>query len=72
MTAVIRLAEAVLQAEMRMRSSMRLSLASWQPDWMMKTSSSRTDSEIVTLISPLENFLTVQGTSGTFSLRKCK
>jgi len=37
---------------------------------MMKTSSSRTDSLILTLISPLENFLTVQGTRGTLSLRE--
>lgn len=68
MTAVMRRAEAVLQAEMRMRSSMRLSLASWHPDWMMNTSSSRTDSWILTLVSPLENFLTAHGTRGTFSL----
>ena len=68
MTAVIRRADAPLQAEMRMRSSIRLSLTSEQPDWMMKTSSSRMDSEILTLISPFEKFLTVQGVSGTFSL----
>lgn len=47
---------------------MRLSLTSSQPLWMMNTSSSRTDSEILTLISPFENFLTVQGTVGTLSL----
>ena len=70
MTAVIRRAEAVLQAEMRMRSSMRLSLTSLHPDWMMKTSSSRTDSDILTLISPFENVLTVQGTRGTLSLAR--
>lgn len=68
MTAVIRRAEAVLQAEMRIKSSMKLSLTSLQPDWMINTSSSRTDSEMVTLVSPLENFLTVQGTRGTPSL----
>src|SRR6266550_4225777 len=68
MTAVIRRADAVLQAEIRIKSSMKLSLTSLQPDWMMNTSSSRTDSEMVTLVSPLENFLTVQGTRGTPSL----
>ncbi len=68
MTAVMRRAEAPLQAEMRMRSSIRLSLTSLHPDWMIKTSSSRMDSEILTLISPLENFLTVQGVRGTLSL----
>lgn len=68
MTAVIRRADAVLHAEMRIRSSMRLSLTSLHPDWMMKTSSSLTDSEILMLVSPLENFLTVQGTRGTPSL----
>lgn len=47
---------------------MRLSFTSLQPDCRIKTSSSRTDSEILTLISPLENFLTVQGTRGTLSL----
>lgn len=70
MTAVMRLAEAPLQAEMRMRSSMRLSFTSLQPDWMMKTSSSLMDSEILTLISPFENFLTVQGVRGTLSLKE--
>lgn len=69
MTAVILRADAVLQAEMRMRSSIRFSLTSLQADWMMKTSSSRTDSEILTLISPLEKVLTVHGTRGTFSLQ---
>ena len=67
-TAVIRRALAILQAEIRMRSSIRLSLTSLQPDWMIKTSSSRTDSDILALISPLENFLTSQGTKGTLSL----
>jgi hypothetical protein len=47
---------------------MKLSLTSLQPDWMIKTSSSRTDSAILTLVSPLENFLTVTGTRGTLSL----
>ena len=68
MTAVMRLAEAPLQAEMMMRSSIRLSFTSSQPDWIMNTSSSRMDSEILTLISPLENFLTVQGVRVTLSL----
>lgn len=67
-TAVILRADAVLQAEMRMRSSIKLSLTSLQAVWMMKTSSSRTDSKTLTLVSPLENFLTVQGTRGTLSL----
>lgn len=67
-TAVILLAEAVLQAEMRIRSSMKLSLTSSQPDWMMKTSSSRTDSEILTLVSPFENLPTVTGTRLMLSL----
>lgn len=67
-TAVILRADAVLHAEIRMRSSIKLSLTSLQPDWMMKTSSSRTDSDILTLVSPLENFLTVTGTRGTLSL----
>lgn len=35
---------------------------------MMKTSSSLTDSKILTLVSPLENFLTLQATRGTLSL----
>jgi hypothetical protein len=35
---------------------------------MMNTSSSRTDSKILTLVSPLENFLTLQATRGTLSL----
>lgn len=51
-----------------MRSSIRLSFTSSQADWMMKTSSSLTDSKILTLVSPLENFLTLQATSGTLSL----
>jgi len=68
MTAVILRADAVLHAEMRMRSSIRLSFVSLHPVWMMKTSSSRTDSVILTLISPLENFFAVQGTRGRLSL----
>ncbi len=36
----------------------------------MKTSSSLMDSEILALISPLENFLTVQGVRGTLSLKR--
>lgn len=67
-TAVILLAEAILQAEMRIRSSIKLSLTSSQPDWMMKTSSSRTDSEILTLVSPFENLPTVTGTRLMLSL----
>ena len=38
---------------------------------MMKTSSSRIDSEILTLISPFENFFTVQGVRGTLRLGVC-
>lgn len=68
MTAVMRLAEAPLHAEIKIRSSIKLSLTSLQPDWMIKTSSSRTDSEILTSISPLEKFLTVHGVKGTLSL----
>lgn len=55
---MIRLADAVLHALIIMRSSMRLSLISPQPDWIMKTSSSRTDSPIVTLVSWFEYFNT--------------
>lgn len=47
---------------------MRLTLTSLHPDWMMKTSSSRTDSVILTSTSPLEKFLTVVDTRGTPSL----
>ena len=47
---------------------MRLSLTSLDPDWMIKTSSSRMDSEILTLISPFENFFTVHGVRGTLRL----
>lgn len=68
MMAVILRAEAVLQADTRIKSSMRLSFTSLHPDWMMNTSSSRIDSVILTLISPLENFLTTQGVSGILSL----
>ncbi len=54
MTAVILRADAVLQALIMIKSSMRLSLISPHPDWMMKTSSSLTDSPIVTEVSSLE------------------
>ena len=50
-----RFAEAVLQAEMVIRSSSRWSLTLPPPDWMMKTSLPRTDSSIWTLVSPFEN-----------------
>ena len=70
MTAVMRRADAVLQAEISMRSSIRLSSTGLQPDWMMKISPSRIDSEIVTLISPHENLPTVQGVRGTPRLMK--
>jgi hypothetical protein len=46
MTAVIRRAEAVRQAFIMMSSSMRWSLIGSDPVWMMKTSSSRTDSPL--------------------------
>ena len=49
-------ADAVLQALIMIRSSMRLSLTSPQPDWMMYTSSPLTLSPISTLVSPLANF----------------
>ena len=62
------LADAPLQAEARMRSSIRLSFTSLDPDWMMKTSSSRMDSNILALISPFENFLTEQGVRGMLRL----
>ena len=70
MTAAILRADAVLHAEMRIRRSIRLSFTSWHADWMMKTSSSRIDSKTFTLVSPLENFLTLhwQATRGTLSL----
>lgn len=68
MTAVIRLADAVLQADIIIRSSMRLSLTSPHPDWMTKTSESRTDSVILTLTSPFEKFRTTVGVKGTPSL----
>jgi len=68
MTAVIRRADAVLHADIRIRSSIRLSFTSLHPDWMMNTSSSRTDSKILTLISPQENLPTVQGVRGTPNL----
>jgi hypothetical protein len=38
---------------------------------MIKTSSSRTDWEILTLTSPFENLETVQGVRGVPSLRAC-
>ena len=51
-TAVMRLADAVLQAFMMMRSSIRPSLMSpGAVDWRTKTSSSRTDSPMVTEVS---------------------
>ena len=49
MTAETRTAEAILQALIMMRSSMRLSLTSPDPLWTMNTSSPRTDSPISTL-----------------------
>lgn len=68
MMAVMRRAEAVLQALIMMRSSIRLSLISPHPDCIIKTSSSRTsvnynnvpDSPIVTAVSWLEYFDTTQ------------
>jgi len=42
MTAVIRLAEARTSASVMINSSIRLSLAGYEVDWMMKTSSPRT------------------------------
>jgi hypothetical protein len=61
---VIRRAEAVLQAEMRTRSSMSES-STKQPGpqavWRIKTSSSRTDSCTRTEVSPFENFPIVVG-----------
>ena len=68
MTAAILRADAVLHAEMRIRRSIRLSFTSSHADWMMKTSSTETDSKILTLVSPLQNFLTLQATRGTLSL----
>lgn len=55
MTAVILRALAVLQAEMAMRSSIKPSLTSpVVVDWIMKTSSSRTDSPTVKEVSWFE------------------
>ena len=68
MTAAILRADAVLHAEMRIRRSIRLSFTLLHADWMTKTSSSRTESKIVTLVSALEIFLTLQATRGTLSL----
>ena len=54
-TAVTLFALAVLQAEMVMRSSMRLSFTLPPPLWTMKTSFSRTDSPTSTRVSPTLN-----------------
>jgi hypothetical protein len=48
MTAVIRLAEARVSASMAISSSIRLSLAGKDVDWIRKTSSPRTFSSMVT------------------------
>lgn len=57
MTAVMRRAEAVLHAFIMIRSSIRPSfMAPGAVDWMMKTSSSRTDSPIVIEVSWLLNW----------------
>lgn len=49
---VILVAEPPLQAEIMMSSSMMVSLMVGLPDWMMKTSFSRTLLRILTLVSP--------------------
>jgi hypothetical protein len=54
-TAVMRLAEAVLHADMQIRSSIRLSLTLPAPLWTIKTSLPRTDSPISTRVSPTAN-----------------
>src|ERR1700737_3086726 len=78
MTAVIRRAEAVRQAVINMRSSMRWLSTLSIPVWMIKTSSSRTDSPdvgiiqgdlpISILVSPLGVFDTMALPSSTPSL----
>lgn len=65
MTAVMRLADAVLHAEIITSSSIRWSLTSGgDGDWMMKTSSSRTDWWICTEVSSERNLETWQGVRG--------
>lgn len=54
-TAVMRLAEAILQAFIAMRSSMSMSLTGVDAVCIMNTSALRTDASIVTQFSPLEN-----------------
>ena len=61
-------AEAILQALMRMRSSIRLSLTSPPPVWTMYTSSPRTLSPISTHVSRLANFLVTTFPASTPSL----
>lgn len=53
MTAVIRLALAILQAWIIMHNSMSAVFTAPQPVLIMYTSSSRTDSAMVTLVSPM-------------------
>jgi len=57
MTAVIRFALAILQAWIMMQSSMREVLTAPLPVLMMYTSSSRTDSVMVTFDSPMPLFV---------------
>ena len=56
MTATTRFAEAVRQALMRIKSSIQLSLTEMPPLplWMTKTSQSRTDSSMDTLVSEIQ------------------
>lgn len=56
MTAVTLLAEPVLQAEIMMHKSMKLSLTLPEAVWTMKTSLPRTESLISQRLSPTENF----------------
>lgn len=67
MTAVTRLADAVLHALIMMSSSIRWSLRSspGRVVWRMKTSSSRTDSRMMTEVSWLEYLKTDMSRRGT-------
>ncbi len=57
MTAVIDLADPLLQADIMMSISMTLSLTLLLPLWTMKTSWSRIEVSMLTEVSPLLNFL---------------
>ena len=69
-TAVMRLAEAILQALMVMRSSIKLSFTGSAEVCRMKTSSSLTESRIVTQVSPLEKRLVSRPPTLAYSLHQ--